>query len=51
MKTIELWEDFPEFEAGHHHPTLEYYKADVKRGKGTVVILPDGVYSLRSPHE
>lgn len=51
METIELWKSVPGYEEGHHHPTLEYYKAENKKGHGTVVILPGGGYSKRAPHE
>ena len=51
MEIIELWDSVPGYEADHHLPTLEYYKAPVKRGSGTVVILPGGGYSHRAPHE
>lgn len=51
MKTIELWETVPGFVEGHHHPVLEYYKSDAKRGNGTVIILPGGGYCNRAAHE
>lgn len=51
MEIIELWENIPGYEDGHHHPTLEYYPAPVKKGRGTVVILPGGGYAMRAVHE
>ena len=51
MDIIELWENVPGYEEGHHHPTLEFYKTENKRGRGTVVILPGGGYARRAPHE
>ncbi len=51
MEVINLWENVPGYEEGHHIPTLEYYKAENKRGCGTVVIFPGGGYSGRALHE
>ena len=51
MKTIELWDKVPGYEEGHHHPTLEYYPAENKKGRGTVIIFPGGGYARRAPHE
>ncbi len=51
MEIIELWENVPGYEEGHHHPTLEYYQSENKKGNGTVVILPGGGYSKRAQHE
>ncbi|MBQ9070844.1 MAG: alpha/beta hydrolase [Clostridia bacterium] len=51
MEIINLWDNVPGYEEGHHFPTLEYYKAENKRGRGAVVIFPGGGYSGRAAHE
>ncbi len=51
MEVINLWDNVPGFEEGHHYPTLEYYAANNKRGKGTVIICPGGGYVGRASHE
>lgn len=51
MEIIELWKNVPGYEEGHDHPTLEYYPAPIKKGRGTVVILPGGGYAFRAAHE
>ncbi len=32
-------------------PTLEYYRAEEKKSRGTVLIFPGGAYSFRAEHE
>lgn len=51
MEVIKLWENVPGYEEGHHFPTLEFYKAENKKGSGTVIIFPGGGYGMRAPHE
>ncbi len=51
MESILLWDNAPGFEEGHHIPTLEYYPASKKNGKGTVIICPGGGYRGRAEHE
>ena len=50
-KIIDLWEGEPPLYIGGEIPKLTYYKAEVKRGRGTVVICPGGGYVNRAPHE
>lgn len=47
---FELWENVPLF-SGAHTPTLDYYKAENRKGNGTVIILPGGAYRGRAAHE
>ena len=51
MEIIELWDNVPGEKEGQHHPTLEYYPAEIKKGNGCVVILPGGGYGMRAAHE
>ncbi len=51
MQTIQLWDKVPGCEEGKETPVLEYYKAENKRGDGTVIIFPGGGYARRAPHE
>ena len=52
METMKLWEsDVPGYFEGSEIPVLNYYPAENKRGKGTVLIFAGGAYRLRSPHE
>ena len=51
MEVFKLWDEVPGYEEGHHIPTLEYYAAEVKRGRGAIVIFPGGGYSHRAEHE
>ncbi len=45
-----LWNEVPGYNGGHI-PTLEYYKAKEKKGRGAVVIFPGGGYTHRAVHE
>lgn len=50
--TMKLWEsDVPGYIDGEEIPSLTYYPAENKRGRGTVIICPGGAYRLRAPHE
>ena len=51
MEIFNLWDNPPGYENGHHFPTLEFYKADNKKGNGTVIICPGGGYAKRAAHE
>ncbi len=45
-----LWEKVPGYNGGHF-PTIEYYKAETKKGDGAVIIFPGGGYRGRAEHE
>lgn len=49
METIKLWGNTPGM--CEETPVLEYYKAEEKKSKGTVIICPGGAYVGRAPHE
>lgn len=49
MKTLNLWKNIPGM--CEEVPVLEYYPAENKTTKATVVILPGGGYAVRAPHE
>lgn len=51
METIQLWDKVPGYEEGHHSPFLKFFKAENKKGRGAVVILPGGGYVKRAVHE
>ena len=52
MHKFTLWEKNPPAgSADGFAPTLTYYPAENKRGRGAVVILPGGGYLLRSSYE
>ena len=51
MQVIKLWDNAPGLIEDCFEPVLEYYPAEVKKGKGAVVILPGGGYSHRAVHE
>ena len=51
MEEIQLWSEVPGLTEGAEAPRLEYYKADCKRGDGTVIIFPGGGYRSRAAHE
>lgn len=46
-----LWTDKIPYWAGGEIPTLTYYPAKEKRGRGTVIICPGGAYAGRAMHE
>lgn len=50
VSTIPLY-DTPPLDIGGERPTLTYYRAEQKRGRGTVIICPGGGYAIRAPHE
>ncbi len=45
-----LWDNIPASD-GAHIPTIEYYKAENKKGDGAIVIFPGGAYFMRAEHE
>jgi acetyl esterase/lipase len=49
MERIKLWENIPGM--CEEEPVLEYYPAEVKKSKSTVVILPGGGYRGRANYE
>ena len=51
MEIIQLWDEIPGYEEGHHSPYLKYFRSENKKGNGTVVILPGGGYAMRAAHE
>lgn len=46
-----LWENEIPYFIGGEAPTITYYKAQRKLGRGTVVVCPGGGYSGRAAHE
>lgn len=50
-ETFKLWEKDVPYYIGGEEPTLTYYKASVKYGKGTVILCPGGGYSGRAEYE
>ncbi len=50
-ETFNLWEGKIPYYSEGEIPTLTYYKASVKLGRGTVIICPGGGYARRVPHE
>ena len=51
MEIIKLWDVVPGYEEGHYFPILEYYKPEIKKANGAVIICPGGGYAKRAPHE
>jgi len=50
--TYKLWENGAPFAVeGGEEPTLVYYPAEEKKGKGTVLICPGGGYRNKAEHE
>lgn len=49
MKELKLWNKIPGM--CDEMPVLEYYPAENKKSKATVVILPGGGYAVRAQHE
>ena len=51
MEYIKLYDKAPMLIEGEKIPELKYYPAEVRRGKGSVIIFPGGGYFRRSAHE
>ena len=51
MTEIKLWEGDAPLYNGQTNPRFEYYPAENKRGRGTVVICPGGGYANLANHE
>ena len=51
MTEIKLWESNAPLYNGETNPIFEYYPAQNKRGRGTVVIFPGGGYHHLAEHE
>ena len=49
MKLIKLWGNIPGM--CETEPTFEYYPAENKKTKGTIIILPGGAYANLAEHE
>ncbi len=49
-EVFNLWDNVPGYN-GVHFPTIEYYKAENKKGDGAIVIFPGGGYAMRAAHE
>ncbi len=49
-ESFNLWDNVPGYNGGHF-PTIEYYKAENKKGDGAIVIFPGGGYAMRAGHE
>lgn len=50
-KTFDLWENGIPYYIGGEIPTITYYPAKEKLGRGTVIICPGGAYFGRADHE
>ena len=51
QKIIDLWEGNAPLYNGEANPTFEFYPAQNKKGRGTVVICPGGAYWNHANHE
>ena len=51
MEYIKLYDEVPFFMDGEEAPTLKYFAAENRRGRGTVLIFPGGGYMRRAEHE
>ena len=51
MTEIKLWNGNAPLFNGETNPTFEYYPAENKRGRGTVVVCPGGGYHHLAEHE